>query len=488
MQAAHRQVCSVTEAFQTLDAVRGNRGYDLETLYKNFTREGLLDAVGDRSLRFAYAPVQAYCCARAIVSQLPEDGERRLADISAMTAAPKQLKWWEDTLIFICGILSAENQLTQLRGLLDQVVYSADLLRGERLFMAARCLLECQNQSEELAGYRAYVVAALKRRSKYAHEPLLPYRMRATELLSRLGDPQIIVDLAALAYEKARLNLQDVQDYEYSSTRMAAAIGLKRMRSQAAVAGVLEEIQPELVTLSTSWEKDDVPGLIELYEASDDLGVKAVAALAIGDLASQATLSQDVDKEMKALAFLREAFAAGDNVTPLPVRWAVADALAMNNSAWVSEQVVKPAIAQATGQPYGSDEWLNRDKCLAYLVGLIRAMNPEARSYLVDYCLRQSRDTRIWITAIASLGRLANKDSRQMLVNIAAGRFDDEPLTTFIPEPGQCFYIRRKALEVLAELGDKESVEALQAAGLDQDARLSETFYWMTSTIYGRLL
>lgn len=488
MQVTHRQVWSVTEAFQTLDAVRGNRGYDLETLYKNLLREGLLDAVGDRSLRFAYAPVQAYCCARAIVSRLEDDGERRLIDISAMTAAPKQLKWWEDTLIFVCGTLAADDQLTPLRRLLDHIVYSADLLKDERLFLAARCLLECQKQIDELADYQAYVVAALKRRSKYEHEPLLPYRIRCAELLSRLGKPQIIVDLATLAYEKARRNLDGVQDYEYSSMRMAAAIGLKRMGSQAAVADVLEAIQPELLTLFTLWEKGNVPGLIELYEASDDLGIEAVAALAIGDLASQSMLSQDVDKEMKALAFLKQAFLANDSVTPLPVRWAVADALAMANSAWVNEEVVKPAVAQTADRQYGDDYWLNRDKCLAYLIGLIRTLDPEARTYLVDYCLRQSINTKIWITAIASLGRLANRDSRQLLIDIAAGRFDDEPLTTFIPEPGECVHIRRNALEVLAELGDRESVQALQAAGLDQDPQLSETFYWMTGTIYGRLL
>jgi len=488
MQVTQRQIWSVTEAFQILDAARGNRSYDLETLYKNFTREGLLDSVGDRSLRFAYAPVQAYCCAKEIIRRLDSDGELLLTQISAMTAAPKQLRWWEDTLIFVCGILAAEDQLAPLRRLLDHIVYSVDVLRGERLFLAARCLLECQKQDDDLAGYRDYVVTALKRRSNTEHEPLLAYRNQATELLSRLGDPQIIIDLAALAYKKARLNLHDVKDYEYSSTRMAAAIGLKRMRSHAAVAEVLKAIQPELLTLFTAWEKGDVSGLIDLYGASDDEGSKAMAALAIGDLASQSILSQDVDKEMKALACLREAFAADDSVTPLAVRWAVADALAMTNSAWVNEQVVKPAIAQLADRPYGTEEWLNRDKCLAYLVGLIRAMHPEAQSYLVDHCLRQSPDTRIWITAIASLGRLANKDSRQLLINIASGNFDGQPLTTYIPESGECIHIRRKALEVLAELGDRESVRTLQAAGLDEEARLSETFYWMTSIIYGRLL
>jgi hypothetical protein len=71
---------------------------------------------------------------------------------------------------------------------------------------------------------------------------------------------------------------------------------------------------------------------------------------------------------------------------------------------------------------------------------------------------------------------------------MAAGTFDGQPLTKYIPAPGECTYVRRRALEVLAELGDRESVSALQSAGLDMDEQLSETFYWMTRVIFGRLL
>jgi hypothetical protein len=61
-------------------------------------------------------------------------------------------------------------------------------------------------------------------------------------------------------------------------------------------------------------------------------------------------------------------------------------------------------------------------------------------------------------------------------------------LTKFITAPGECTHIRRKALEVLAELGDRESVSMLQAAGLGQDEQLGETFYWMTGAIFDRIL
>lgn len=490
MQVSHRLVLPLTEAFQTLGAVRGNRGYDLETLYKNLLQEGLLDPVGDECLRFAYGPFQAYSCARAIISRMEadDDAEQLLNDITAMTATLDRLSWWEDTLILACGLMSAEDRMESLRRLLDRIVFRGDLLNGNQPFLAARCLLECQEHIDELASYKKHVVAALKWRSRSVNEPLVPNRILATELLSRLAEPQIIVDLAALTYKKARLNLDDFEDYEYSSTRMAAAIGLQRMKSQAAVAAALEAIEPNLVKLFGLWQKGNVSGLIQLYKSTGDLGIRALAALATGDLASQSMLSEDVKKEENALTFLKEAFRADDATTPLPVRWAVADALAMANSAWVTAEVVRPAITEAINRQDGNQQaWIERDKCLAYLVGLIRSQELEAQNFLVEHCLKQIPDARVWITTIASLGRLANRDARQLLVGIAQGRFDEKALTDFIPADADCTHIRRKALEVLADLGDKESVGTLQAAGLDKDEQLCETFYWMTSAIYQRV-
>jgi hypothetical protein len=488
MQRARCVVWSVTDAFETLDRVRGNRGYDLEALFNNLLREGLLDQVGDRSFRFAYSPIQAYCCAKAIIGRMDTDAERLLSDITSMSAVPDQLSWWEDTLVFICGLLAAEDQLESLRRLLNRIVFSSDLLKGSQLFLAARCLLECHKHKGQLTAQQAHVVTALKRRTRSTNEPLVLNRLLASELLSRLADPQIIVDLAALTYEKARLNLDDLEDYEYSSVRMAAAIGLKRMRSQAAVAQALGNIHHDLATLFNLWDKGSVPGLKQLYGATDDIGIRAIATLAMGDIASQSMLSQDVETEKEALAFLKKAFEADDATTSLPVRWAVADALAMTDPNWVATQVVRPAIKNAASRPHGvQPEWLNRDKCLAYLIGLIRSQEPEAQTFLVEHCLRQVHDTRVWITTIAAIGRLANRDSRQLLQSIARDAFFDQRLEKYIANKRDRIHVRRKALEVLADLGDRRSVQELQDAGLDEDEELFETFYWMTSAIYQRV-
>ena len=513
MQVARYEVWPETDAFETLTKVRGNRGYDLEKLFKNL-QEGLLDPVGDHSLRFSYLPVQSYCCAKAIVGQMESAGsagaERRLNDIISMSAAPDRLRWWEDTLIFACGLLAAKNQLAPLTRLLNRIVFTTDLLNGNQLFLAARCLLECQKRKDKLVAHQAHVVTALKWRSRSVNEPLVLNRILATELLSRLADPEVITDLAGLTYEKARRNLGDNEDYEYSSVRMAAAIGLKRMQPPADVAARLEEIQPELVRLFGSWEKADIADLVERYlqideqgkkryGESDDWGIEAIAALATGDLISQSIMSEEMaaenniplshkEDEESPLKTLWDKFSAGDEETPLPVRWAVADALAMVNSAWVTKKVAENAKERSASRPAENHkrEWVNQDNCLAYLIGLIRLQEPEAQTFLVDHCLKKSDDARVWITAIDSIGQLANRESRIRLERIASGEFGDRSLAERFGKPSDRTHIRRKALEVLAELGDEESIIALRKAKVDQDEELSETFYWMTSAIYQR--
>ena len=239
MQRARCLVWLDTDAFQMLDRVRGNRGYDLERLYNNLLREGLLAQVGDRSFRFAYSPVQAYCCAKAIIGRMDTDAERLLNDITSMSAVPDRLNWWEDTLVFVCGLMAVEDQMEPLRRLLDRIVFSSDLLKGNQLFLAARCLLECHKHASKLTTQRAHVVTALKRRTKSTNEPLVPNRILASELLSRLADPQIITrsgrpDLrqsAAQPGRTGRLRIQQrahgrgywLEAHEFTNDRGASA-------------------------------------------------------------------------------------------------------------------------------------------------------------------------------------------------------------------------------------------------------------------------
>jgi HEAT repeat protein len=484
MQVARCLVWPVSDAFRILSEVRGSRGYDSETLYRNYLQHDLLNEVGEISLRFAYSPVQAYCCAKAIIGRF--DRERILGDITSMLGMPERLRWWEETLVFVCGLMAEEDEVEALLDLLTCIIYSVDLLEGEQVFVAARCLLECRQQRRDLAELHQHVMSALRWRTHSQNEPRPAYRVLATQLLSRLADPEAIVDMAELVYKKARLNLSDVEDYEYSSIRMAAAIGLKRMKSRKRVDETLATIHPQLVSLFANWEHGNSDVLIEQFTQTDDAGIQAIVALALGDLASQSTLSQ-VDEDRKdVLDCLIAAFK--DKEMPSSVRWAVTDALAMVDTTTISSKVIQPALKELPAREPGEQvDWLGRDKCLAYLIGLIRAQEPAAHAFLVDHCLRSSDDLPLWLTAIEALGNLANLDDRQLLTEIAKGTFDGRSLAIFFPDSHHRYHIRRKAIGVLAEIGDEETAKALREGGVEQDKQLTRAFYRATSDIYQRL-
>ena len=497
MQVDRFLVLPVGEAFRTMAAVRGTRGYDLESLYGSFLEYDLLAEVGDAALRFTYFPVQAYCCAQALLAR--PDGNRLLADITSMAGAPDRLSWWEDTLIFVCGMMAEKGEDDALQQLMARIVYGTNLLEGEQFFLAARCLLESQSMAGELAILQAHVVGALRWRTSSKNEPRSIDRTQATELLSRLGDPETIVDLAGLVYEKARHNLNDLADFEYSSGRMAAAIGLKRMGDPQKVSEVLSEINPELLYLFHEWEEGNTKALIDRFMKTQDTGVQAITALALGDLVAQTSLNDgtlaDENNSSLALKCLVKAFRRGKDQISLPVRWAVADALAMYDPAKIAKGVVKPLRTDLLDRAAaGEDVPLDQAKAMADLIGLIRSQDAADSAFLKDYCLGKSNNVLLWLTAIQAMGRLASRDDRQLLEAIATENeleghqhpfLEERPLAQRFPKIEQQNHISERAIAMLAVIGDRDSVAALLEAGVDSD--LSRAIYQAASDIYRRV-
>ncbi len=497
MQVDRFLVLPVGEAFRTMAAVRGTRGFDLESLYGSFLKHDLLAEVGDAALRFIYFPVQAYCCAQALLAR--PDGNRLLADITSMAGAPDRLSWWEDTLIFVCGLMAAKSEDDALQQLMSRIVYGTNLLEGEQLFLAARCLLECQSMAGELAALQAHVVGALRWRTSSKNEPRFIYRAQATELLSRLGDPETIVDLAGLVYEKARLNLNELADFEYSSVRMAAAIGLKRMGDPQKVSEVLCEINPKLLYLFHEWEQGNTKALIDRFMTTGDTGVQAITALALGDLVAQTSLYDgtlaDGNNSSLALKCLVNAFRRGREQLSLPVRWAVADALAMYDPAKIAKGVVKRLRKDLLNRAAaGEDVPLDQAKAMAYLIGLIRSQDAADSEFIKDYCLGKSNNFLLWLTAIQAMGRLGSRDDRQLLEAIATENkleghqhpfLEELPLAQRFPKTERRNHIRERAIAMLAEIGDRDSVAVLLEAGVDSD--LGRVIYQAASDIYRRV-
>jgi hypothetical protein len=196
-----------------------------------------------------------------------------------------------------------------------------------------------------------------------------------------------------------------------------------------------------------------------------------------------------------ALKCLVDAFKSGEGEISLPVRWAVADALAMDDSAKIAKDVVQPVRTDLLGRAAAGEAMpLEQARALAYLIGLIRSQEAADGEFLKDYCLGETNSLRLWLTAIKALGRLANRDDRQLVVAIATDNklegyqhifLEKMPLAQRFPKRKQQIHIRRRAIAVLADIGDQNSVAALLEAGVDNE--LSRATYQAASDIFTRV-
>jgi hypothetical protein len=497
MQRDGVAVWPIGEAFRAMAALRGERGYAIEELYAALVEQQLLVPVGEDAVRFAYSSFQAYCSARAIL-HLPAR-EKVLAELVGSLGSPLRMRWWEETLVVTGGLLAMSagpGDRQTLRRLLEPMIYGRDLLRGTRVFLAARCLLECRSllsgdvpEAEEMQVLVHEVVDALRWRVDSDVEPDLARRLQATQFLAQLALPEVAVGLARKAYCMVRKNLADSWDYEFSSVRFAAAIALKRMDKESAQVA-LADISPHLVDLFAAWQEKDVDRLLRYSLHSDDLGLQGLAALALGDLHGPLEIAERAEDAQRALDRLNEMFISGE--TPQAVRWSVADALSLLDAARVSQLVVHPLLEELErpGAPTRAQP-AKVVKSLAYLIGLLRLRDGRAHNFLVRRCLgldgrEEPKDWSIWATAITALGRLAAAPEAELLAHIAAGRVGTTELEALFPHSAQRNYIRREALAALANQGNLDLWSAEDRSRLAGDLVLARTYYQTIQEIYWR--
>jgi hypothetical protein len=516
MQSAGKMIWPINDAFATMQAIRGNRGYNLETFCDKLIESELLARVGEHGLRFTYAPIQAYCCAQAIRRMPVEVREQTLDDLTATLGRLTRLRRWEETLVFLSGLLVDEPKA--LEELLWLIVYGVNLLEGEQVFLAARCLME----SMQFLGHKRLnpaivelanqIINALVWRLKRRNEPQEENRIRAVQMLGQLGYieylyPAIEPHLVEVAYEKARCDARGRLDYYYSSMRFVAATALQDLiayhrrrtrrksrsrQQQAHLKTNRAEMQP-LLDLFKQWNNEAIEPLVQLIGAAPE-ALESLAALVLGDLRAQ--FENLDDPELNALSeqitiCLIDAFFSFR--LSQPMLWAVTHALSMLNSIDVDRHVILPFIEQeARGELHFEGEEAERarirwHKCMAYLIGSIRSQEPAAHQFLLERCLKQFPNDRLWISVIDALRRLADQRYKGLLEDIASGDFSQLAPDGDELEGKRAVYLQRRAIEALAGIGDGDTLEKLRQSSFNWSDDLRQVFYRTSEEIHWRL-
>ena len=202
----------------------------------------------------------------------------------------------------------------------------------------------------------------------------------------------------------------------------------------------------------------------------------------------------DAKKEeaQQALDELAKTFGSCD--VEVATRWAVAYAIAIIDLPTVRDAVLLPFFErEKTIYSKGKKKCAPCYKCMAYLIGLVRWQDQKGRDYL-DWCMKETNDSALVAVAIASVGRLADQEDKGRLEEIALGNFQSlQELNAKIAKAGpdhpDKLYIRRKAIEALARIGDAGTVDRLRSNRTDPDRwnpELEQALYQTSEEIYWR--
>ena len=447
MQLERRSTFSLTSAFGILAEVRGNREYSLEELYELLVEENLLTQVGPDVTRFAYPALQAYCAARAILEM--DDPEGTIDDIAATLDRLTRLRWWEDTIILLAGLMRDPNLL------LRPMVYDTSLTEGERVFLAVRCLLEARVREDRPMidpNLSPYIVDALLWRLDDANEPRPGQRVRAAEYLGELSEPAVMSDLVRVATEKVRSNWQQSMKYEYSNVRMAAAFALRRMWPK--YGKDLRAIDEQLAKIYELWAGESIEDLKQhLHEGIPH--ARAIAAFALGDLHTP----EAGDELIRA--FFR--------LTTLPeTRWAVNEALLLHDPERVVRRVILPLLgSEAPEEDAFCDArtWKRRRTFYSYLANLIgrtRVADEKAMRFL-RHRIQKFTGVLTKRTAIRALALMPDLDEadKERLEQMATGTFKWAAWDKQYG-PSAEFELQRTAIHALGIIGDLETVTMLR--------------------------
>lgn len=468
-QSKQQTTGALDGAFAVMGQIRGSREYALEEMLRALLQAGLLARVGQESIRFTYPMFQAFAAA-AYLHDLP-DSQTVLDPIIATLGRRSHLRWWQDTLIILAGLLQDPQPLIR------QMVVGALLTDAEQAFLAARCLWEIENRRvDNEVVYR--LTNALIWHTNSINEPRSGQRLRAVQVMGQMRHaaflPHAAAHLVRLLLEKTRLNWKGELDFEMSRVRMAAAAALKNILPQL-------KTSPPSVTdsarqLYREWQAGNIDKLIALTQHADQT-IQALAVYALGDLQSKEAIDALIQ------LFHEPALSSA-------TRWAVTDALTRLSPTTLIFRIITPLIdedmAAITQVP--EEIWANREEWyahIAYLIGTLEEQEPVLIEFL-GRCLSNIPGYWVTVHAIQSIGALYLRQHKTTLENIALGDFSELRLGKRLGKDEQS-HLKIKAVEALANVGDQESLQRLRADRPEWDPEWEQALFRTSEEIYWRL-
>ncbi|MBX0330733.1 hypothetical protein K2Z83_24040 [Oscillochloris sp. ZM17-4] len=283
------EALDINQVFAILGAIRRERSYSLEDLYDQLCAAGMLHDVDRRRATFRRPGQRAYCAALALL-QRADLGEA-LADLLPQCAVVDRQARWEAVLIDMSGMLSDHTPLQRI------VQAARSTNNGLYMVMLARCIQALpRGMFEQLAPReRGALLDACAAWADPAREPSGLRRAQIAEALGCLPDATSVRALLRLACERIRPAISRRLDYEYTSVRLSAALGLRNLMlfrppTHPAGAALWQNVAPETKAALLAWvaagEGAEASLRMAIQAPSTPLEARIIALIALADLAA----------------------------------------------------------------------------------------------------------------------------------------------------------------------------------------------------------
>lgn len=516
---SHQDVIPLDRMFSLMSEVRGDRDYSLETLYRVLCSADLLVNVGQEGVRFIHPLIPSYFAALALVEQ--PGWKERLTDILILCSMPQRLEWWEETIYALVELL--EDNVTLFKTLTWITHHS----RGPHTVLLARCLTVLPPVAERrIPGWlRQELVDLCIIRVSPTHEPSALYRAQIVSVLGSLdytwneigSQYQSLIEekLLHVLTERTRQTYSGMR-HDYTEVRIAAAQALRtrfsvamEQQAQATTPSPDSATPVPLHRLLQAWcagNRDDLRTTFS--DRSKPFAERTIAAFALGSLAAS---EEDVQLLLDCVVSPDESNETSDQGDMV---WTATDALILFDASQVARRLTILLTQQQTFTEQSTRQ-------LIYLAGRVRVQDQVVVGWLV-YQLRNHDKYTIKARALQSLAWLGmalrtfdwlpaalrlvglkiedmfglDKTPRALIHRVikSFAAWDTDYLVRqgFLPQEmsgagPDTTYLRRKAIQALAWVGDKRTIEELRPLVQAWDLPLRETWYTTVAMMESRL-